>query len=161
MQEDSAAPESFVEEFEPREPPVPIDFESANEIDLRQGIESRDEYTSYLIQKLRQVDTLGRLPEDWQALENVPEQLRQRLEQLASQLDEKLCLAEVEHSLERARLGREEARLQQMEQEAQKTMQRLGIGLVDELEDAEYELEEAQNAGGRWLRYQCKGWRVS
>lgn len=87
VQEDSvasAAPESFVEEFKPREPPVPIVFESANEIDLRQGIESRDEYISYLIQKLCQVDTPGRLPEDWPALENVSEQLRQRLEQLAS-----------------------------------------------------------------------------
>ena len=39
-----------------------------------------------------------------------------------------------------------------MKQEAQKTMKRLGIGSVDGLEDGEYELEEAQNAGGRWLR---------
>lgn len=112
----------------PQTLPTAVIFASANEDDLQKAIEVRDQYVSYLTQKLRKTESCPILSGSWNDLENVPDELRSRLEEQEQQLQEALRIAEVENSLERARLGREATRLELLEQQLQKELKQFGLG---------------------------------
>jgi hypothetical protein len=152
------------EEAPPVDPPPPIDIGTAAVEALQQAVESRDAYISYLIQKLRRVEsTSSRVPDDWEALESVPEELRCRLEEIGERLEETLRLAEVEHSLERARLGREQARLQEMDQQLQKEFKRVGLKTEADQQEAGENEGDSNKSGisSRWERLFGKRWEDS
>jgi hypothetical protein len=152
------------EEALPVDPPPPIDIGTAAVEALQQAVESRDAYISYLIQKLRRVEsTSSRVPDDWEALESVPEELRCRLEEIGERLEETLRLAEVEHSLERARLGREQARLQEMDQQLQKEFKRVGLKTEADQQEAGENEGDSNKSGisSRWERLFGKRWEDS
>lgn len=107
--------------------PTPIDIAGASLKELQAAVETRDAYISYLIRKLRVAEASTRIAGDWASLENVPDELRARLEELEKRLQDAHRIAEVENSLERARLAREAARLEVLEQQMQKKMRQLGI----------------------------------
>jgi hypothetical protein len=107
--------------------PVAIEIATADLQELQSAVETRDAYISYLIRKLRAVEKTTRLAGNWTDLENVPDELRNRLEEYGLQLQDARKMAEVENSLERARLAREAARLELLEQQLQKKMKRLGL----------------------------------
>jgi hypothetical protein len=104
--------------------PEAVDVQSATREDLAQACEARDGYIVYLLQRLRQIESMGHVPNSWAGLENVPDQLRTRLEALEKRLEETLRLSEVEQSLQRAKLAREEVRIRVMDEQLQKDLKR-------------------------------------
>ena len=62
-------------------------FEAAEDEDLRQAIEHRDNYISFLIKKIRVFENTHTPRIDWAALESVPEELRTRMEERERRLD--------------------------------------------------------------------------
>jgi hypothetical protein len=143
--------ESVVINIEEVPPPEPIDVAAAGVDALRAAVERRDEYVTYLTRKLRLANGRQiRIP-DWESLNNAPEDLKARLLDLEKQLDENLRLAEVELSLERARLAREAARLRLQQDQIEKELKRLKLdrpqaAVAGQPGDAD------NPAGRRWLR---------
>ncbi len=130
--------------------PEEIDSEEIDSETLHNAITNRDRYITYLVQKIRIAETVG-LPDSWDEFE-VPEDLQQQLKHLATRLEETLRLSEIEISMERARLSREDLRLQMIEHQAIQKLKKLGINIEDEEIDWE-ELEANQpEQGSRWLR---------
>ncbi len=138
--------------------PEPVDFENADADALKDAITKRESYISYLIGRLRSLQSRRHTPINWAELNAAPEELKQRLEHLEAQLNETLRMAEVDVSLERARLGREAIRLEQLELHVQRQAERAGIsdfgegehevvGDVDDRAD-----EEETGIAGRWNR---------
>ena len=110
--------------------PEPIDASETDPDRLREAIEMRDAYISSLLKKLKTIPTAS-LPVDWEMLQEVPDELRSRLQDLEVQLREKIRFAEVDLSLERARLAREEAALNQREIRLEGRAKQLGLKLDD------------------------------
>ena len=132
-------------------PPQPIAEDEADVSVLQSAVSARDEYIGFLIRKLRHAKATTQLPANWTEWEASPEDLCREVEDLQSQLTETLRLSELEHSLERARLGREESRVRQMEETARKTLRQLGLD-PDFDNDEEIELDRDSGTGNRWLR---------
>jgi HPt (histidine-containing phosphotransfer) domain-containing protein len=107
-----------------RDPPEPVDAHKATREELADACEVRDAYVVYLLQRLRQIESMGHVPNSWAGLENLPDQLRDRLEALEKRLEETLRLAEVELSLQRAKLAREEVRIRVIDEQLQKDLKR-------------------------------------
>ena len=126
------------------DPPEAIDLESAEPDELRVAIDERDGYITYLLQRMRTREVALWPSGEWKDLEGVPEELSERLTQYEKQLEEMLRLAEVETSLERARLGREAAKLEQERQQIQSVISHLE--LQKESEDGD-EDESAESNG--------------
>lgn len=106
------------------DPPLPFDATQATPEELGRACAARDSYIAYLLQRLRQIESLGHVPNSWAGLENVPDEQRSRLEALEHRLQEALRVAEVELSLQRAKLAREELRIRVMDEQMQKEMKR-------------------------------------
>lgn len=142
------------EEIQDVEPPESIDLEHAQPDQLKEAIESRDTYLGYLIRKLRAAELSPRFTRGWQELEQTGEAVKERLEQLEETLNDNLVRAEIELSLERARLGRESIRLEQLEVQIEKKMKRLGSSGESLEEDSQdEEAEELESPRGRsWLK---------
>ncbi|MCH7689185.1 MAG: hypothetical protein IH899_21345 [Planctomycetes bacterium] len=149
------------------DPPEAIDLETSDLDVLRQAVEVRDTFIGYLISKLKASESRAGLHVDWAALETAPEELRSRLEGLEERLEELLRLAEVELALERARLGREANRQEQLEIQIKRKMKKLGMIIRNdadpESDQADLEFggqsmdidesdEEDASQGNRWLR---------
>jgi hypothetical protein len=146
--------EAVVINIEEVAPPEIIDPASADAETLRAAVERRDEYISYLSRKLRLTNGRAiRLP-DWESLNNAPEELASRLKDLEASLDENLRLAEVELSLERARLAREAAKLRLQQDQVEKELKRLKLDRPQAAAAAaSAHSGDAENpTGRRWLR---------
>jgi chromosome segregation ATPase len=128
------------------DPPAPVDLAQASPEQLSSACEARDTYILYLLHRLRQIESLGHVPNSWAGLENAPEELRARLEDLEKRLQETLRLAEVELSLQRAKLAREEARIHSMDEQVQKELRR-----AREASDGQSTQGE-DLSGSRWRR---------
>lgn len=99
-----------LEPLTPADAPAAIDLNKATPEQLAEAITERDAYICYLLQMLR-TRTEVPVPPDWSALNNAPAELASRLEQMAAELQDNLRRADVEISIERARLAREQAQL--------------------------------------------------
>lgn len=110
------------------ETPEPVDFETADVETLREAVEFRDKFIVEMTRRLRSLP-VHVPPQDWEGLASVPEEMQQRLEDVLARYDEKLRCAEVELSLERARLGREEARLNDLKELLDKQQKRLAASM--------------------------------
>ena len=147
------APAEYVAPLEPPEeipeedPPEPIDFDTADVEQLQAAVEARDAYISHLLRRLKNAVSYRMPPVDWRALENVPEDLQAKLGDLEQQLQEKLRITEVELSLERARMAREASRINQLNAQVQKHLERGGIAPGGADDD---DLPE-EKKGRRWL----------
>jgi len=120
-----AAPAALCIELPPlQDAPDAVDAHGATKDELAEACEARDKYIVYLLQRLRQIESMGHVPNSWAGLENLPEQLRVRLEALEKRLEETLRLAEVELSLQRAKLAREEVRIRVMDEQLQKDLKK-------------------------------------
>lgn len=120
---------------EPRRPitelqlPEPVDFETAITTELHEAIEVRDQYIGELSRRLRSAESRTQQPVDWEVLNNAPDDLREKLQQLEAELTDTLRIAEVDLSLERARLSRVETRIRDMQRKVEKKLQQ-SIGAV-------------------------------
>jgi hypothetical protein len=131
-----------------QEAPEPIDRQNATREELIQACETRDGYVVYLLQRLRQIESMGHVPNSWAGLENLPEQLRERLEALEKRLEETLRLAEVELSLQRAKLAREEVRIRVIDEQLQKDLKRARQDHDAPADDS----GKDEQSGSRWKR---------
>ncbi|MBX3437564.1 MAG: hypothetical protein KF861_08750 [Planctomycetaceae bacterium] len=99
--------------------PEPVDFECADRETLEQAIEVRDHFIGILTRKLRAEQHRTRQTVDWAALNNAPEELKAKLQTLEADLEDRHRIAEVELSLERARLSRVESRIEDMQRQVE------------------------------------------
>ncbi|MBS0202339.1 MAG: hypothetical protein JSS49_05510 [Planctomycetes bacterium] len=129
--------------------PDPIDFETATVEALRQACADRDTYIVQITRWVRTRRTVS-IPDNWEEMDT-PDDLRQKVERLAARLEEQVRLAEVEMSLERARLSREKSQLQADRTTMDRHMKRLGITSLDELEDIA--VSSSSTGDRRWMRF--------
>jgi hypothetical protein len=129
-----------------QEAPEPIDRQNGTREELIEACETRDAYVVYLLQRLRRIESMGHVPNSWAGLENLPEQLRERLEALEKRLEETLRLAEVELSLQRAKLAREEVRIRVIDEQLQKDLKRARQDAPSESDGKD------DQSGSRWKR---------
>jgi hypothetical protein len=115
-----------LEPIVPADAPAAIDIKTATLEEMADAISERESYICYLLQMLR-TRTEVPVPPDWSALNNAPEELTARLERMAADLQDNLRRADVEISIERARLAREQAQLAMREEQLKRQMRELGI----------------------------------
>jgi len=106
-------------------PPTPIEIETASREELMEAVTVRDQYITYLIQSFRTRDDSILQKIDWNRLQSAPEDLRPQLLALGQRLREKIQREEVDHSMERARLAREQARIDLVKQQLEAQIRRL------------------------------------
>lgn len=116
VQEINAAPE----------PPGEIS-PMADTKELLNAIKSRDEYIQYLTGRLRLVESEKFKPANWEMIADAPDDYRKRLEALEEMLKDHLRQAEVSHSLERAMLARERAKLAHVKQNLELQIRKLAM----------------------------------
>lgn len=114
-------------DVEPLDPPPAVDLETADVETLRAALLARDDYIANVAKRLRVAQSRFPLPNDWAELAAAPADLVQRLTLLVDTLEENLRLAEVEFSVERARLGRAESKLRLQQEQVEKALRRAGI----------------------------------
>ncbi len=102
--------------------PAPVMFEIADENDLKQAIEERDAFIGYLTRRLRSEEQRTRQTIDWETLNNAPDDLKETLQGLEADLMERLRIAEVDLSLERARLSRIKANVEATQRQVEQRM---------------------------------------
>jgi len=140
--------------YKPALPDAPgeIDYEQASQDQLIQAISERDQYISLLIKRVREAETAV-IPVNWEQLNNAPEELLEKLQSLHHDLEHNLGMAEVEISIERARLSRTESMLQNREAQIRKKEKQLGLNLErsEELVIEEDELDDERKKS--WLGF--------
>lgn len=109
--------------------PEPIDSITADKEELLFAIDCRDDYVVILIQQLRELHrkVMNKVPANWEALADDPEAFRNQLEYLEAQLNEQLRYAEVENSVQRAKMARKETRLEQLEKRVNEKLIKAGM----------------------------------
>lgn len=137
------------------EAPPEVDLDTASRAELCEAVIKRDDYITWLLSQLFD----QKHPDfDWDNLPTVPNELQHRLHHLETQLEAKLRMAEVSCAMERARIGRDEARIKQIEQQAQRLLKRLGVNedeinmQAEPVQPAQPAATEDQNASGKWRR---------
>ena len=138
------------------EPPLPVDFNNADHQQLCDAIRDRDEFISLLLRRLSSPDANTEFP-DWEQLNSVPEDLHRELLSLRDRLQDKLRVAEVDLSLQRAKLAREDARLTIKTNQLALQMKKLGLTPDEPGPNATgtRTLNESSGAtqGRRWLQF--------
>lgn len=86
----------------------------------------RDEFISLLLRRLSSPEANTEFP-DWEQLNRVPEDLQHELLSLRDRLQDKLRVAEVDLSRQRAMLAREDARLTIKANQLAQQMRKLGL----------------------------------
>lgn len=108
--------------------PDPVDFETAAKDDLVSAVEARDEYIGYLTRRLRSEEQRTRPTIDWDALNNAPEEMKTTIQGLEADLMERLRIAEVDLSLERAKLARIRANVEATQKKVEQQLMAHGNG---------------------------------
>ena len=132
------------------EAPQSINIAEASPGDLRKAVESRDDYIQNLIKRLRYSELMSGRFNGWKKLESAPEKLIEELEALDGRYNEQVRLAEVEMAIERAKVGREAARLQQVEMQLRQQLAN-GEQVVDT--SGSKSKKDAEKANRRWSRF--------
>lgn len=131
--------------------PAPVNFDDLTLDDAKQAIRERDQVLQQLREPLLLLKAAGQLPQDLQSLEQLPAALRQRVEELESQWQAKFRQAELELSLERARLAREQSQTRQQQEMLTKQIKQSGSAQREQ-----DEVGDAADEGGsrrRWFRF--------
>src|SRR5207253_2100796 len=100
--------------------PAPIDFESIGLEEAREALRERDRIIQQLREPLILLKASGQLPHDLPSLEDAPEVLKRQIAVLEAQWQAKFRQVELDVSLERARLAREQAAVRQQQDALQK-----------------------------------------
>lgn len=129
--------------------PEPVDPALASRTQLEEALEVRNQYIAELTRRLRTAESRTYQPVDWAALNNAPVDLRARLQHLESELTDRLRIAEVDLSLERARLSRVETRIRETQQQIEKRVQQ-SVGFEQPEGQSESKQSEGKSRG--WFR---------
>lgn len=117
----------------------------------QQAVDSRENYMISLIRTLRVVESRRRGAPDWDAFTEAPEPLRDEVAQYANELHQTLRNAEVELSIERARISRQESVIAQQRREIDKALKKQGLNESKSKEEA------SDSQQGRWLKFLGRG----
>lgn len=131
-------------------PPAKVDIASANREVLLKAISERDQFIEQLLGRLRQMEM------DQAANHIIQEELgsaeyMQRVKWLEQRLEDHLRNAEVELSVERAKIARERAQIVQQHEQIERQLKKLGIRSIDEIEQAASSPGNTQER--RWARF--------
>lgn len=137
-----------IEELAP--PPVVIDVDTASIEELREAVATRDAYISTLISELRQAHTLPSLPKDLMKSGLGPQELLASLVELETRLTVGVQRENLELALERARMGRERGRLDQVKRQLEEQIKHMTAPAVKKPEEAPP--EEASGKNMSWLK---------
>src|SRR5205807_6436354 len=116
-----------LEELKIPDLPAPVDFENITLEEARAAIRERDTLIGQLREPLLLLKASGQLPADLPTLENLPAPLRDRIAELEAQWQAKFRQVELEVSLERARLAREQSAVRQQQEALQKQFRKEGL----------------------------------
>lgn len=114
--------------------PTVIDVETASIEELRVAVTTRDEYLSALIKEFRQIQIMPALPEDFENSGLAPAELLTSLKELETRFKTGIQRENFELSLERARMGRERSRLDQVKAQLEGQIKRLAASVGDRSE---------------------------
>jgi hypothetical protein len=109
-------------------PPSPINTDSATHEELVEAVLTRDAFIGYLIQQFRTRDDSLLRNFDWTLIKSAPEDIRPELTTLTQRLREKIQREELDLSMERARIAREQARIELVKQQLEAQIRRLTPG---------------------------------
>ncbi len=132
------------------DPPTPVDLAHVTPEELGEACVTRDAYIAYLIRRLKQIESLGHVPHSWAGLENAPDETKVRLEALEHRLQETARLAEVELSLQRAKLARDEIRIRVMDEQMQKDLKRAKVASESQADESGD--SKGDQGSSRWKR---------
>lgn len=156
QQPENAAPAkeaaSLVAECPEEPPPRQIDVSAASREQLEEAIDDRDRYISYLLRRQRLAGGEVQLP-DWSSLPPVPEFVTNRVTQLADELESRLRLAEIEVSVERARIARDQMKLRQAQDALERQRRQLGIENESAAAAGNSGATPASSSDRRWSRF--------
>ncbi len=108
------------------------------------AVDSREKYMISLIRALRVVEGRRRGAPDWDSFTEAPVQLREQAGQLAAELQQTLRNSEVELSIERARISRQDSVIAQQRREIDKAQKKQGNAKPTNPNDSQQ---------GRWLKF--------
>ncbi len=114
----------------------------------QEAVDAREKYTISLIRALRVVESRRRGSPDWDSLTDAPVGLRDEVAQLATDLQQTLRNAEVELSIERARISRQESLIAQQYREIEKAQKKQGYP-----NKSAPGMDGADQQQGRWLKF--------
>ncbi len=127
--------------------PEPIDVQTADVDALRKAIIAREDCVQQLIARARIAEANRTNSPDWKSLESIPEELHKHLLQLEIDLRQTIRQEELSSSIERAKISRDRAHLDQVRKELETQIRRLGIAQ----KPAETESGDENKPGGkRW-----------
>ena len=154
----SVTQEEVFETLEPVEFTVPDPYDCATIEDdtLRAAFLEREEILRKLSVRLRQrVRPVTTISADQlrEIAESLPDDLRERVSQSLTQLDEQLRLTELELSLERARMARQMTRIEETRHILENAADRLGYSIAEDgtLAGAPNSAD-TRRSGRRWMR---------
>lgn len=150
---ESAKPIDLAELRLPELPPD-VDFDNLTLDAACEAVRVRDRVLAQLQEPLLLAQAAGIIPPGATSLEHLPEPLRERLAAIESQWQAKYRRHELELSLERARLTRDEAALRQQQEQVRKELVRLGLDR-DNAQDGDDDETDESNAvpRRRWFRF--------
>ncbi len=135
--------------------PTPIDLHSADIEQLRQAVQERDRIIASLKQQIEEQAGSGEVVK-YDTMESMPDEFREKLDALEEEWKDKIRETEVELSLERAKIAREKAELQQQQHQMQKHREKMGVtGQANPANGGSQTGEDANS--GRWLRFLKRG----
>lgn len=136
--------------------PPAVDFENLTLDDARLAIRERDSVINSLREPLLLLQASGNLPQNLGSLENIPDAVRQRIDALESAWQAKFRQAELDLSLERARLARAEAAVHQQQDQ---NRQHDSAAAADKDYAGRASKKEAAEGGNqrRWFRFLGNG----
>lgn len=133
--------------------PPALDFENLTLDDARQAIRERDKLIQQLREPLLIMQAAGQLPADAHSLATLPEPLKQRILELEAQWQAKFRQVELDVSLERARLAREQSAVRQQQDALQKQLRKGGAPK----QGADESGKGDDSTRRRWFRFMGKG----
>lgn len=134
--------------------PEPIDFDGMTLDDARAAIRQRDTVIQQLRESLLLLKASGQLPSDVESLASVPQPLRARIAEIETQWQAKFRQVELDVSLERARLTREQAAVRQQQEALQKQLRKEGAQTKTFTDDGKG--DESASSKRRWFRFMGK-----
>lgn len=147
---DAASPSWDALEQPLPEPPPAISPENSDATELHTAIVERDDYIRLLLTRLRRIEVLQPAAAI-SALEPDSSEFVAKVQLLEQRLLEHARCAEVELSVERAKLARERSQLAQQQEHISRQLKKLGLNNVDDLNNAEVQAGTLQER--RWSRF--------
>lgn len=131
----------------------PLDFETLTLEEAKQALRVRDAIIEQLREPLLLSQMAGEMPRDLQSIDQLPEPVRQRLSDIEAHWQAKFRQIELDLSLERARLGREQAQLKHQQDLLQKQLKHLGHAPAGAADADESDDSKSRR---RWFRFMGK-----